>query len=162
MVARPCLALLAACFLLTTSAGPRRWFLSVLCLSSCWNQRGMGAVLFPIHPGRLQKDQMEQNRAFERTISQTQGLLLELDIFCLVVFYLCSHQAQQNLFIKGPIPGSFDILNTSIDCNGLRSVQRIKDWTLFIVLMLLGGWLKSHIPFSDHVQSLNWMNGENK
>lgn len=95
------------------------------------------------HLWRAQKDQMEQNRGFKRIISQTQGLLLELDTVCLVTIYLCNHQAQRSLFIKGPTPGSFGMLNTSADYKGLRSVQRIKDWTLFIVWLLWGGWLKS-------------------
>lgn len=79
------------------------------------------------HLGRAQKDQMEQNRGFKRIISQTQGLLLERDTVCLVTIYLCNHQAQRGLFIKGLAPGSFGMLNTSADYKGLRSVQRIKD-----------------------------------
>lgn len=70
---------------------------------------------------------MEQNRGFERIISQTQGLLLGLDTVCLVTIYLCNHQAQRRLFIKGPTPGFFGMLNASADYKGLWSVQRIKD-----------------------------------
>lgn len=90
-------------------------------------RKGMWFCSCPSHLGRVQKDQTEQNRGFERIISQTQGLLLGLDTVCLVTIYLCNHQAQRSLFIKGPTPGFFGMLNTSADYKGLRSVQRIKD-----------------------------------
>ena len=137
-------ALLAACSLLTTGARSKCPFQSSSCLSLAGvRMKWMWFCSRPLHLGRGQKDQTEQNRGFERIISQTQGLLLGLDTVCLVTIYLCNCQAQRSLFIKGPTPGSFGMLNTSADYKGLRSVQRMKDCTLFIVLLLLGGWLKS-------------------
>lgn len=106
-------------------------------------RKGVQFCSCPPHLRRMQKDQTEQNRGFERITSETQGVLLGLDAVCLVTIYLCHRQAQRSLFIKGLTPGSFGTLNTSADYKGLWSVQRIKDQTLFIILLPLGEWLKS-------------------
>lgn len=81
-------------------------------------KKGMQFYSHPACIRRAQKDQTEQNRGLERIVSQTQRLLLGLDTVCLVTIYLCNHQAQRSLFIKGPTPGSFGMLNTSADLQG--------------------------------------------
>lgn len=104
-------------------------------------KKGMQFYPHPACIRRAQKDQTEQNRGLERIVSQTQRLLLGLDTVCLVTIYLCNHQAQRSLFIKGPLRAPLACLTLPQTYKDLRSVQRIKDWTLFIVLLMLGGWL---------------------
>lgn len=120
MTAGPHSDFLAACLLHTAAAGSKCPFFSVPFLSPHSSQKGRGVALFDLPClGQAQKNQTEQNREFERIISQTQGLLLGLDTVCFVTIYLCNCQAQRRLFIKGSTMGFFGMLNTSATLRAL-------------------------------------------